>query len=140
MSAGSVETRPVPTMEFMGVTTGSSSIIEPFPRWARVLALAEARLEGRDLPLGAEPDLYRSAVEQIRCDPLSMGALVTTHKIRLLATAISSTSSTHTLASARRSRASQEVSAWLAEASAPLRLGRVELEVVAESRGLSAYP
>jgi shikimate dehydrogenase len=87
MSAGSIETRLVPTMEFIGVTTGSSSIIKLFPRWARVLGLGEARLKGRDLPLGAEPGLYRHAVEQIRSDPLSMGALVTTHKINLLAAA-----------------------------------------------------
>ncbi len=87
MSAGSVETRPLPTMEFIGVSTGSSSIIKLFPRWARVLGLGDARLEGRDLPLDAEPDLYRRAVEQIRSDPLSMGALVTTHKINLLAAA-----------------------------------------------------
>jgi len=87
MSAGSVETRSVPTMEFIGVTTGSSSIMKVFPKWVRVLGLGEARLKGRDLPLGAEPDLYRRAVEQIRSDPLSMGALVTTHKINLLAAA-----------------------------------------------------
>ena len=87
MSAGSVETRPVPTMEFIGVATGGSSIMKVFPRWAHVLDLGEAILKGRDLPLGAEPDLYRQAVEQIRSDPLSMGALVTTHKINLLAAA-----------------------------------------------------
>ena len=87
MSAGSVETRPVPTMEFIGVTTGSSSIMKVFPGWAQVLDLGEARLKGRDLPLGAETDLYRQAVEQIRSDPLSIGALVTTHKINLLAAA-----------------------------------------------------
>jgi shikimate dehydrogenase len=87
MSAGSIETRPVPTMEFIGVTTGSSSIMKVFPRWAQVLNLGEARLKGHDLPLGAHPDLYRLTVEQIRSDPLSMGALVTTHKINLLAAA-----------------------------------------------------
>jgi shikimate 5-dehydrogenase len=89
MGAGAtgIETRSVPTMEFIGVTTGSSSIMQVFPRWARVLELGEARLEGRDLPLGADPGLYRSAVEQIRRDPLSVGALVTTHKINLLAAA-----------------------------------------------------
>lgn len=87
MSALSVETRHVPTMEFIGVTTAGSSIMKVFPRWARVLDLGEAELKGRDLPLEAEPDLYRRAVEQIRSDPLSMGALVTTHKIKLLAAA-----------------------------------------------------
>jgi shikimate 5-dehydrogenase len=74
-------------MEFIGVTTGSSSIMKVFPGWAQVLDLGEARLKGRDLPLGAETDLYRQAVEQIRSDPLSIGALVTTHKINLLAAA-----------------------------------------------------
>ena len=55
-----------------------------FPRWAEVLDLGEARLEGRDLPLDAPSDRYRGAVEQIREDPLSVGALVTAHKIHLL--------------------------------------------------------
>ena len=58
-----------------------------FPRWAQVLDLGEAKLKGRDLPLGSGSGLYRQAVEQIRSDPLSMGALVTTHKINLLAAA-----------------------------------------------------
>jgi shikimate dehydrogenase len=79
-----IETRSVPTMEFIGVTTKRSSIMKVFPRWAQVLGLGEARLVGRDLPLGAEPELYRRAVEQIRNDPLSIGALVTAHKINLL--------------------------------------------------------
>ena len=87
MSAGSVETRPVPTMDFIGVTTGSSSIMKVFPRWAQVLDLGEVKLKGRDLPLGSGPGLYRQAVLRIRSDPLSMGALVTTHKISLLAAA-----------------------------------------------------
>ncbi|CAA9404451.1 hypothetical protein AVDCRST_MAG82-393 [uncultured Rubrobacteraceae bacterium] len=87
MSAGSVETRSVPTMEFIGVSTGSSSVMKVFPRWVQVLDLGEARLKGRDLPLGAEPDLYWQAVEQIRSDSLSMGALITTHKINLFAAA-----------------------------------------------------
>lgn len=82
-----VETRSVPTMEFVGVTTSRSSITRLFPRWARVLGLGDASLVGRDLPLGADPALYRGAVEQIREDPLSVGALVTAHKINLLSAA-----------------------------------------------------
>lgn len=82
-----IERRPVPTMEFVGVTTGHSSIMKVFPRWAKVLSLGEARLVGRDIPLDAEPELYRRAVKQIRHDPLSVGALVTTHKIKLFAAA-----------------------------------------------------
>jgi shikimate dehydrogenase len=79
-----LETRTVPTMEFVGVTTTRSSIMRVFPRWTKTLGLGEARLVGRDLPLGADPQLYRLAVEQIRDDPLSVGALVTAHKIKLL--------------------------------------------------------
>jgi len=81
------ETRTVPTMEFVGVTTGSSSIMRLFPLWARDLGLDGARLVGRDLPLRAPRDAYRAAVEQIRDDPLSLGALVTTHKLALLESA-----------------------------------------------------
>lgn len=76
--------RAVPTMEFIGVSTKRSSIMRIFPRWAEVLGLDDARLEGRNLPLDASPDRYRGAVEQIRKDHLSVGALVTAHKIHLL--------------------------------------------------------
>lgn len=79
-----IETRSVPTMEFIGVSTQNSSIMKVFPRWVEALNLGNAQLAGRDLPLRAEPGLYRKAVEQIRQDPLSVGALVTTHKVNLL--------------------------------------------------------
>lgn len=42
---------------------------------------------GLDLPLNAPSILYRQAVEQIRYDPLSLGALVTSHKINIVRTA-----------------------------------------------------
>jgi len=72
-----------PTMYFIGVTTGKSSIMKIFPAWAKMLGRPDVRLEGIDLPLHASPELYRRAVEQIKYDPLSLGALVTTHKINL---------------------------------------------------------
>src|SRR5712691_6968541 len=74
----------VPTMYFIGVTTGQSSIMRLFPSWAEVLGLHRAQLIGVDLPLHAAPERYRQAVAQIKNDPLSLGALVTTHKIDLL--------------------------------------------------------
>ena len=40
-------------------------------------------IKGIDFPLHAEPDAYRDAVSFIKEDPLSLGALVTTHKIDL---------------------------------------------------------
>ena len=76
-----------PTMYFIGVTTGQSSIMRLFPLWAEVLGLNHAQLIGVDLPLHAAPEQYRRAVVQIKNDPLSLGALITTHKIDLFQTA-----------------------------------------------------
>lgn len=72
-----------PTLYFIGVTTGSSSIQRVFPVWAEQLGLTGARLQGIDLPLHAPAEQYRAVVEFIKRDPLSLGALVTTHKIDL---------------------------------------------------------
>lgn len=72
-----------PTIHFIGVTTAQSSIMRVFPEWAEFLGLKGAVIAGMDFPLHAAPDEYRKAVEFIRDDPLSLGALVTTHKIDL---------------------------------------------------------
>lgn len=72
-----------PTIYFIGVTTGGSSIRSVFPRWADRLSLGEVRLEGIDLALHAPASDYRRVVDFIARDPLSFGALVTTHKIDL---------------------------------------------------------
>jgi shikimate dehydrogenase len=67
---------------FIGVSTGGSSIMRIFPRWRDVLELgADVELVGHDIPVGAPPEAYRSAVEQLARDPDALGALVTTHKI-----------------------------------------------------------
>lgn len=71
-----------PTMYFVGVTTGSSSIMRVFPRWAEHLGL-DAGIVGIDLPLDDTPEHYREVVAFLKEDPLSLGALVTTHKIDL---------------------------------------------------------
>lgn len=72
-----------PTLYFIGVTTGKSSIMKVFPAWAEYLGLKGAVIKGIDFKLHDDPAAYRKAVEFIRDDPLSMGALVTTHKIDL---------------------------------------------------------
>ncbi|SDJ04883.1 shikimate dehydrogenase family protein [Nonomuraea jiangxiensis] len=69
---------------FVGVDTGGSSIQRIFPRWARALGLPEDRLVGYDIPLGAPDEEYVRVVERIRDDDGIAGALVTTHKIRIL--------------------------------------------------------
>jgi shikimate 5-dehydrogenase len=81
---GRLKTQDRPTMYFIGVTTAKSSIMMVFPLWMEALGHPKARIEGMDLKLHDEPQNYRNAVAQIKYDPLSMGALVTTHKINLL--------------------------------------------------------
>jgi shikimate 5-dehydrogenase len=70
-------------MYFIGVTTRQSSINQVFPRWAERLGLGDCELHGMDFPLHDRRENYRAAVDFIKRDPLSLGALVTTHKIDL---------------------------------------------------------
>ncbi len=74
-----------PTMYFIGVTTGQSSINRVFPRWAERLGLGDCELRGMDFPLNDAPENYRAAIEFIRRDPLSLGALITSHKVAVFA-------------------------------------------------------
>ena len=78
-----IQTKSVPTFYFIGVTTGRSSIMKVFPLWMKVLGRPEIVIEGIDLKIHDTPQAYRQAVAQIQRDPLSIGALVTTHKIDL---------------------------------------------------------
>jgi shikimate 5-dehydrogenase len=70
-------------MGFVGVDTTHSSIMKVFPLWADKLRLPSRTLRGHDVPLGAPDDTYRDLVCRIRDDPTHLGALVTTHKIRV---------------------------------------------------------
>jgi shikimate 5-dehydrogenase len=79
--------KKAPTFYFIGVTTGRSSIMKVFPLWMHVLGRPEIVIEGIDHPAHDEPERYRASVAQIKYDPLSLGALVTTHKVNLLAAA-----------------------------------------------------
>ncbi|UKS24509.1 shikimate dehydrogenase [Paenibacillus sp. HWE-109] len=72
-----------PTMYFIGVTTTKSSIMKLFPLWAEALGLKDAVIKGIDIDIHAKPEVYREVVEFIKNDELSLGALVTTHKIDL---------------------------------------------------------
>lgn len=76
--------RERPTMYFFGVTTSQSSSLRAFPAWAEAIGYPKAQLLGVDLPLNAPAEQYREAVEQIKYDPLSLGALVTSHKLNTL--------------------------------------------------------
>ncbi len=83
-SVPEIVTKTVPTFYFIGVTTGRSSIMRVFPLWMKELGRPEIVLEGVDHPMHDDPQNYRRSVAQIKYDPLSVGALVTTHKINLL--------------------------------------------------------
>jgi shikimate 5-dehydrogenase len=73
-----------PTFYFIGVTTAKSSIMRVFPAWAKHLGLGDVEIKGIDLKIHDDPENYREAVRFIKADPLSLGALVTTHKLDLL--------------------------------------------------------
>jgi shikimate 5-dehydrogenase len=81
------------TFYFVGVTTGKSSIMKVFPKWAAHLGLgenfggAEVEIKGIDCKWHDDPEVYRRVVDFMKKDPLSVGALVTTHKMDLLAAA-----------------------------------------------------
>jgi len=70
------------TMYFIGVTTGKSSIMQVFPKWMEAMGI-DLQIKGIDLPIHTDPEAYREAVEFIKHDSHSKGALVTTHKIDL---------------------------------------------------------
>ncbi|MDR3077053.1 MAG: hypothetical protein LBU26_07095 [Synergistaceae bacterium] len=68
----------------MGVTTGKSSIMRVFPKWAKALGI-DAEMKGIDLPLHAPAEDYRRTAEFLKRDALSLGALITTHKLDMYA-------------------------------------------------------
>jgi shikimate 5-dehydrogenase len=76
-----------PTFYFIGMTTGKSSIMKVFPKWAEYLGLGDVPIKGIDCKWHDDPEVYRKVVEFLKNDPHSMGALVTTHKLDLLAAA-----------------------------------------------------
>jgi shikimate 5-dehydrogenase len=82
-----VITKNAPTFYFVGVTTSKSSIMKVFPLWMKVLGREDVVIEGIDCAIHDDPEAYRQAVAQMKYDPLSLGALVTTHKIDLLTAA-----------------------------------------------------
>lgn len=74
-----------PTFYFIGVTTGKSSIMSVFPKWAEFLGLGDVAIKGIDLVPHDTVENYRAVVDFLKSDPLSLGALVTTHKLDLFA-------------------------------------------------------
>ena len=76
-----------PTFYFIGMTTGKSSIMKVFPRWAAHLGLGDVRIKGIDCKWHDDAAVYCRVVDFIKSDALSLGALVTTHKLDILSAA-----------------------------------------------------
>lgn len=74
-----------PTMYFVGVSTGASSIAAVYAAWRSELGIPDSQLVGIDLPIGAPVQDYRTVASFLTEDPQSCGALVTTHKLALYA-------------------------------------------------------
>ncbi|MBM7569964.1 shikimate 5-dehydrogenase [Aquibacillus albus] len=77
-----LEKATTPTFYFIGVTTAQSSIMKLFPLWAKELNI-DAVIKGIDINIHEDPSVYREVVQFLKDDELSLGALVTTHKIDL---------------------------------------------------------
>ena len=87
MELSSIPKPAGPGFYFIGVTTAQSSSRRVFPLWMEALGRPEVSLVGVDVEIHAAPDRYRQIVADIKREPLALGALVTTHKIDLLAAA-----------------------------------------------------
>lgn len=70
------------TVWFVGATTASSIVHQTFPLWARVLDV-DARVEGRDLPIGSAAGAYRALLDDMVAMPGVVGAVITVHKVAL---------------------------------------------------------
>jgi shikimate dehydrogenase len=67
---------------FIGVTTGSSSMMRIFPQWMNLVGI-DSQIVGIDVPLESPPQVYRDIVQRIKSDPDVVGGLVTSHKINV---------------------------------------------------------
>jgi shikimate 5-dehydrogenase len=74
------------TFWFFGVSTGGSAMQRIYPLWMEELGIDSA-LAGVDFPLDAPSADYRAAVQRVKDDPGSIGGLVTSHKLNVLAAA-----------------------------------------------------
>ncbi len=71
-----------PLYLFIGISTAGSSAFEVFPRWAPILTPGGV-LRGVDLPENAPAEAFRTLVTAMRDNPHVVGAVVTSHKLRL---------------------------------------------------------
>ena len=58
----------IPTMYFIGVSTGQSSSKNIFPKWVETLQISPARLIGIDLKIHDKPENYQKVINFIKND------------------------------------------------------------------------
>jgi len=71
-----------PSMFFIGVTTHNSFINKVFEHWLAILN-KNIELIGVNLELNCDPKEYQLVLDRIERNPFVLGALVTTHKVRI---------------------------------------------------------
>ena len=76
-----------PIFYFIGVSTAGSLALELFPLWLKTLGLPETAIQGHDIPVRGPREAFREIVRRIREESRTVGALVTTHKMDILAAA-----------------------------------------------------
>lgn len=67
---------------FIGISTAGSRVHAVFPRWSQLFCPG-AILRGADLPADASPAKFRELVSAMAANPCVLGAVVTSHKLRL---------------------------------------------------------
>ena len=69
------------------MSTAGSLALELFPLWLKTLGLPETAIQGHDIPVRGPREAFREIVRRIREESRTVGALVTTHKMDILAAA-----------------------------------------------------
>ena len=83
MNCNELSPAKTPTFYFVGVSTAQSSIMKIFPAWAKQLGISQT-IKGIDCSPSSDREVYRKIVTFLKEDKLSLGSLVTTHKLDLL--------------------------------------------------------
>jgi shikimate 5-dehydrogenase len=71
------------TVVFVGVTTGSSLVHQAMTAWQSILGMA-CNVRGVDIALDADDDTYIRFLDDLLRDDSAAGAVITTHKVRIL--------------------------------------------------------
>src|SRR5215472_7161767 len=83
LNAGQVRAYRGPSLVlFLGISTAGSLVHRTFPGWSQLFC-PSAVIRGTDLPEDASPAEFRELVTAMTANPRVLGAVVTSHKLRL---------------------------------------------------------